>query len=50
MATFAGASDALAATVAMQQALDRHNRSGTSDASPTSSAAPSSSWHNRYCS
>jgi class 3 adenylate cyclase len=32
MATFTGASGALAASVAMQQALDRHNRSGTSDA------------------
>jgi class 3 adenylate cyclase len=32
MATFIGASDALAAAVAMQQDLDRHNRSGTSDA------------------
>src|SRR5437764_3474345 len=30
MATFAGASDALGAAVAIQQALDRHNRSGTS--------------------
>src|SRR5436853_7301085 len=29
MATFAGASDALAAVVAIQQALDRHNRSGS---------------------
>ena len=32
MATFTGASDALAAAVAIQQALDRHNRSGASDA------------------
>jgi class 3 adenylate cyclase len=31
MATFTGASDALAAAVAIQQALDRHNRSGSSD-------------------
>jgi class 3 adenylate cyclase/tetratricopeptide (TPR) repeat protein len=30
MATFAGASDALGAAVAIQQALDRHNRSGAS--------------------
>src|SRR5216683_3049125 len=30
MATFTGASDALAAAVAIQQALDRHNRSGSS--------------------
>jgi class 3 adenylate cyclase/tetratricopeptide (TPR) repeat protein len=32
MATFTGASDALAAAVAIQQALDRHNRSASSDA------------------
>ena len=32
MATFAGASDALAAAVAIQQALDRHNRSGSGEA------------------
>src|SRR5205085_12232398 len=32
MATFTGASDAIAAAVAIQQALDRHNRSGASDA------------------
>src|SRR5688572_29488839 len=32
MATFTGASDALAAAVAIQQAIDRHNRSGSSDA------------------
>lgn len=31
MATFIGASDALGAAVAIQQALDRHNRSGSSD-------------------
>src|SRR5947207_15079071 len=31
MATFTGASDALGAAVAIQQALDRHNRSGSSD-------------------
>src|SRR2546425_5020441 len=31
MATFTGASDALAAAVAIEQALDRHNRSGSSD-------------------
>ena len=31
MATFTGASDALTAAVAIQQALDRHNRSGSSD-------------------
>jgi class 3 adenylate cyclase len=31
MATFTGASDALGAAVAIQQALDRHNRSGASD-------------------
>ena len=31
MATFTGASDAVAAAVAIQQALDRHNRSGSSD-------------------
>ena len=31
MATFTGASDALAAAVAIQQALDRRNRSGSSD-------------------
>ena len=31
MATFTGASDALAAAVAIQQALDRHNRSGSGD-------------------
>jgi class 3 adenylate cyclase len=31
MATFAGASDALGAAVGIQQALDRHNRSGSSD-------------------
>jgi class 3 adenylate cyclase len=31
MATFTGAADALAAAVAIQQALDRHNRSGSSD-------------------
>jgi class 3 adenylate cyclase/tetratricopeptide (TPR) repeat protein len=30
MATFAGASDAVAAAVAIQQAIDRHNRSGGS--------------------
>src|SRR5438067_4631592 len=30
MATFAGASDALGAAVAIEQALDRHNRSGAS--------------------
>jgi len=32
MATFAGASDALGAAVAIQQALDRHNRSGAGGA------------------
>ena len=32
MATFTGASDALSAAVAIQQAIDRHNRSGASDA------------------
>ena len=32
MATFVGASDALGAAVAMQQALDRHNGSGSSEA------------------
>ncbi len=32
MATFTGASDALAAAVAIQQAIDRHNRSGSSAA------------------
>ncbi|HZI39286.1 MAG TPA: adenylate/guanylate cyclase domain-containing protein, partial [Acidimicrobiia bacterium] len=32
MATFTGASDALAAAVAIQQALDRHNRSGSGEA------------------
>jgi class 3 adenylate cyclase/tetratricopeptide (TPR) repeat protein len=31
MATFAGASGALSTAVAIQQALDRHNRSGTSE-------------------
>src|SRR5437763_13945200 len=31
MATFTGASDALGAAVAIQQALDRHNRSGSSN-------------------
>src|SRR5438309_2804789 len=31
MATFTGASDAIAAAVAIQQALDRHNWSGSSD-------------------
>src|SRR5438067_3894811 len=31
MATFTGASDALGAAVAIQQALDRYNRSGSSD-------------------
>jgi adenylate cyclase len=32
MATFAGATDAVAAAVAVQQALHRHNRSGSADA------------------
>src|SRR5688572_10307026 len=32
MATFTGASDAVTAAVGIQQALDRHNRSGSSDA------------------
>ena len=32
MATFTGASDAVSAAVAIQQAIDRHNRSGSSDA------------------